>query len=195
MERLGDRFALALAALALIFLAGAVYAGTKMRPARTEYTLTVDTSVSDGVVEAQGTTNLPSGARLIVVVDRLYRLKGSGTWQAARVGEGAAVVEDGRWSATIPVADDTWVEEVAERMNRREIQPIEAIQPRLRTTVIFSPLLEQEPSVRRALGPDGAGLAASDAAMQVGSHWVIRSETTADWPLHLEFERALLAAR
>ncbi len=192
---MGERISLALAGLALIFLVGVVYAGLTMpeRPPNLEYTLSVETSVNGNAVDASGTTNLPSGARLSIVVDRLYRLKGTGTWRAARVGEEIAVVQDGRWQATIPVTDGSWVDEITGRVNRKEIDPVEAVQSALRTTVVFSPLMEQDPSVRKALGPDGAGLAASNAAMQVGTYWIIRSQTTAEMPLHLEHERALLA--
>lgn len=192
---MSDRLALGLAALAFVFLVGVVYAGATMpqRPKQMEYTIEVETTATDGAVVAKGATNLPTGSRLAIVVDRLYRLKGTGTWRAARVGEGAAVVENGRWATTIPVTDGAWVEEVASRMNRREIDPVEAVQSSLRTTVVFSPLMEQEPGVRRAVGPDGAGLSESSAAMQVGTYWVIRSETTAEMPLHLEHEKALLA--
>jgi len=191
----GDRISLILAGLALVFLIGVAYAGKTMpqRPPRSEYTLSVESVAKDGAVEARGTTNLPDGARLAVIVDRLYRLKGTHLWRAARVGEGVAVVEGGRWSITIPVSDEEWVREVQDRVNRKEIDPVAAVQGSLRTTVVFSPLIEQDPSVRSALGPDGAGLAASNAATRVGSYWIIRGDATAEMPLHLEYERALLA--
>lgn len=195
MGRTGDRLAAALSVAAALFLIGVMYAGLTLpqRPKPTDYSLTIRAESRGDEVIAQGTTNLPDGARLAVVVDRLYRIKGNGTWHTARVGEKVVEVEGGAWRAVIPIDDETWVHRVAQRVNARELDPVEAVQSKLRATVVFSPMVPQVGLVWDSMGGGFEGLSKSEAAFRAGGQWLIRRHTTFERPLRRDLEQRLLA--
>ncbi len=192
---LSDRLATILSIAATLFLIGVVYMGISLpqRPAPTEYTLDISARAAGESIVAEGRTNLPDGARLSVIVDRLYRLKGSGTWQSARVGESRTEVKGGRWEASVPVDDDEWVREVAERVNTREIDPVESVRSSLRATVLFTPTVPQVGLVWESMGGGFEGLAKSESARQSGGQWMMQRETLVEQPLPLDLEQRLLA--
>lgn len=193
---MGDRIALVLTVLAFLFLAGTAYVGSTMpeRPSRTEYTLEASAESTETGVVVRGTTNLPDGARLDVVVDRLYRIDGKATWSAARVGEAVAVVSGGKWEATVPVEESEWVDELAGDLLARRVDPVAEVQPTLRTTVVFSPFTAQPLSIYEAVGPNFEGLADSDAALATGEFWLLRRRDEVERPLRIDLERKLLPA-
>lgn len=192
MKSWSDRLAAGLAVAALLFLVGAVYAGLTLpqRPKPTDYNLQINARMAgDDEVVAEGTTNLPDGARLMVTVERLYRLRGSGTWHSARTGETTVEVNEGRWEARVKVDDDSWVDELVEKVNRGEVDPIEVVRSGLRATVIFAPTVPQVGFVWESMGAGFEGLAKSESAWQTGNQWMIRREAMVEQPLareHLE---------
>lgn len=192
---LSNRIAAALSIGAALFLIGVVYAGLSIpqRPKPTEYMLDINAAVEEDRVLAEGTTNLPDGARLSVVVDRLYRLRGSGTWQSARTGETQTEVKKGRWEARVPIDDGQWVQDVAERVNSREIDPVEAVRSTLRATVVFTPMVPQVGLVWESMGGGFEGLSKSEYAHQSGGQWVMKREALVERPLQMDLEQRLLA--
>src|SRR5690606_17674686 len=128
---MSDKIAAALSIAAVLFLAGVIYVGATMptRPQAMAYTLDIEARAAGDVVHASGETNLPDGALLHVVIDRLYRVAGQDLWSAARVGEARVPVVDKAWRAEIPIDDTQWVEELHGRLISREIDPVEAVHP------------------------------------------------------------------
>lgn len=195
-EKLGDRIAAGLAVAAFLFLVGVVYAGLTMptRPKDTSYILEIDARAEGEVVKVQGKTTLPDGARLEVYVDRLYRVKGSDVWSAARVGSAQAIVSNQRWEAEIPVDDGHWVEEVGRRIRERALDPVEAIHSSLRASVVFSPHLPQAHGVQTSLGHNFERLSDSEQAVNVDGFWILSASDTVEMPMDRELEAKLLPA-
>lgn len=193
---MSDKIAAGLAIAALLFLIGVIYVGATMpeKPRSQVYTLEIDATRAVGdVVMVDGSSNLPDGARLEVVIDRLYRLQGSELWAAARVGAGEAEVNEGKWRAEIPIDDHRWVEELHGRLSAREVDPIEAVHPSLRATVLFTPLSGQPKHVESALGTNFERLSRSELATEEGDLWVLRRQKDFEMPLSAELQSKLMS--
>lgn len=192
---MSDKIAAALSIAAVLFLAGVIYVGATMptRPQAMAYTLDIEARAAGDVVHASGETNLPDGALLHVVIDRLYRVAGQDLWSAARVGEARVPVVDKAWRAEIPIDDTQWVEELHGRLISREIDPVEAVHPSLRATVLFSPMIEQPESVQKSMGANFERLSISEQAEQEGDLWVLRRQRDFESPLRADLESRLMA--
>lgn len=196
LGNLGDRIAAGLALAAFLFLAGVVYVGLTMpaRPQEETYILQIDAKADGEAVVAQGTTTLPDGSRLEVFVDRLYRLRGSDIWSAARVGGVQVIVRDQAWQATIPIDDSAWVEEVSRQVSERALDPVETVLPVLRASVVFSPVVPQAQAVQARLGPNFERLSDSEQAVNVGGIWILSHSDTVELPMDRELEKRLVPA-
>jgi len=193
---LADRIAAGLTVAAFLFLCGVVYAGLTLpeRPGETAYVLTIDAKARGSVIKAEGRSNLPDGARLMVYVDRLYRVRGSDIWSSARVGRGEAVVRNRRWEAEIPVDDAAWVEEVRRQVQERAIDPVETIHPAVRASVVFSPHVPQTEGVQARLGPNFEKLSDSERAVNVGDSWILSDFANVEMPIDRHLEQRLLSS-
>lgn len=192
---MSDRLALWLAGAALLFLVGATYAGLNLpqEPRSREFALDMRPKVEGNVVRVEGTTNLPKDARLVVYVDRLYRLRGASIWSAARIGHEELLVDGEKWSVDIVVDDAQWVQEVRKRVDDGEIDPVEAVHDALRVSVYFSPLIPQDPKIHRELGPNFERLFASDQALQAGAHWQLGQQRRVPFSIKPMLKRMLTA--
>jgi len=193
-ETLGDRIAAGLAVAAFLFLCGVVYAGLTLpeRPREGMYLLEIEARAHGDVVLAEGRSNLPDGSRLLVYVDRLYRVQGSDIWSSARVGSAEAVVRNQRWQAEIPVDDGPWVDEVSRQVKERALDPIETVHSELRASVVFSPHIQQTEGVEASLGPNFEKLSDSEQAVNVGDFWILSDTDMVRMPLHKDLEARLL---
>lgn len=162
------------------------------RPDEETFILEIDAKAQGEAVEAKGKTTLPDGARLEVYVDRLYRIKGSDIWSTARVGSAQVVVADQSWEAIIPIDDSTWVQDVAQQVSERVLDPIETILPTLRASVVFSPIVPQVQVVQAQLGPNFERLSDSEQAVNVGGIWILSHSDTVEIPIDRELEEKLL---
>lgn len=193
MGALGDRIAAGLAVAAFLFLCGVVYVGLHMpeRPNETTYLLEIDATVDGDIVRAQGRSNLPDGSRLLVYVDRLYRVQGSDIWSTARVGSGEAVVRNRRWETEVRIDDTSWVEEVSRLVQERALDPVETVHTSLRASVVFSPHTQQSEGIQTSLGPNFERLADSEQAVNVGDFWILSDTDTVEMPLDRDLESRL----
>lgn len=161
-----------IAVLLLIGFVGALTDGgtdtkndTKKSEPQVTYTLDAESKAVDTkTLEVNGTTNIPNGSMLGVVVERISVAKGESEERFFRVATTTATVKDGKYDVQTSVDDQKFL------AFEKASGPVESVDGNVQVTVTFDPQAENQPqAVIDAVGKSGEKLESSPQKKVFGS--------------------------